>query len=158
MLKQFYFNQFSLASVRSLVLIEQFDRTLSAATTLGPSGPGRDGNEGILRIHQSSSNAGKSLSDWMGVLPLCREALRPDNSQLEVDIDSTLWKILDFTYDISVDSYSFMGCYLPLKKSTMNKTYGILMEKQGRTQKKRSSIDSYTWICRPLSALCRPKM
>ena len=31
------------------------DRTLSAATTSGQSGPGKDGNEGVLRIPQSSS-------------------------------------------------------------------------------------------------------
>ena len=39
------------------------DRTLSDATTLGQSGPGSDGNEGILYIPQSSSITGASSSD-----------------------------------------------------------------------------------------------
>ena len=39
------------------------DRTLSGATTPCQSGPGRNGNEGVLRIPQSSSITGTSLSD-----------------------------------------------------------------------------------------------
>ena len=52
------------------------DRTLSGATTLGPSGPGSDGDEGMLRIPQNSSIIGASpvISSW-GRLPLCREAV-----------------------------------------------------------------------------------
>ena len=34
------------------------DRTLSGATTPGQSGPGSDGNEGVLRIPQNSSITG----------------------------------------------------------------------------------------------------
>ena len=34
--------------------------TLSGATTLGQSGPGSNGNEGVLHIPQSSSNTGTS--------------------------------------------------------------------------------------------------
>ena len=34
------------------------DRTLSGATTPGQSGPGSDGNEGVLHIPQSSSITG----------------------------------------------------------------------------------------------------
>ena len=58
------------------------DKALSGATTPGQSGPGSDGNEGVLRIPQSSSIAGISPSDclghslgWGGVLPLCKEAV-----------------------------------------------------------------------------------
>ena len=40
-------------------------RTLSGATTLGQSGPGSDGNKGVLRIPQSSSITGASLSDCL---------------------------------------------------------------------------------------------
>ena len=67
--KQFYFEQIG---------------PLSGATTPGPSGPGSDGNEGVLRIPQSSSIAGTSPSDCLvsypghslgGVLPPCREAV-----------------------------------------------------------------------------------
>ena len=73
MSKQFYFKQISLTLVRSLnvktVLFKaiqfnistQFssiwpiDRTQSGATTPGQSWPGGNGNEGVLRIPQSSS-------------------------------------------------------------------------------------------------------
>ena len=61
----------------------QLDRTLSGATTLGQSGPGSNGNEGVLRIPQISK-AGSSPSYGLisypghllvGVLPLCRDAV-----------------------------------------------------------------------------------
>ena len=58
--------------------------TLSGATTPGQNGPGSDGNEGVLRIPQSSSITGTSPSDclvsypghslWEGVT-LSREAV-----------------------------------------------------------------------------------
>ena len=60
------------------------DRTLSAATTPGQSGPGSNGNEGVLRILQSYSIIEASFSDCLmsysrhslvGVLPLCRDAV-----------------------------------------------------------------------------------
>ena len=41
------------------------DMTLSGATTPGQSGPGSDGNEGVLRIPQNSSITGASLSDCL---------------------------------------------------------------------------------------------
>ena len=41
------------------------DRTLSGATTPGHSGPGSDGNKGVLRILQSSSIIRTSLSDCL---------------------------------------------------------------------------------------------
>ena len=45
------------------------DRALSGATTPGQSGPGSDGNEGVLRIPQSSSTAGTSPSDCLVSYP-----------------------------------------------------------------------------------------
>ena len=61
------------------------DRTLSCATTLGQGGPGSNGNKRVLRILQSSSITRTSPSDslmsytghtlWVGVLPLCRDAV-----------------------------------------------------------------------------------
>ena len=59
------------------------DRALSGATTPGQSGPGSNGNEGVLRIPQSSNTAGTSPSDclvlypghslgWGGLTPLQR--------------------------------------------------------------------------------------
>ena len=57
---------------------------LWGATTPGRSGPGRNGNKGLLRIPQSSSIDGTSPSDCLvsylghslgGFLPLCREAV-----------------------------------------------------------------------------------
>ena len=41
------------------------DRTLSGVTTPGQSEPGSDGNKGVLRIPQSSSNTGTSPSDCL---------------------------------------------------------------------------------------------
>ena len=41
------------------------DRALSGANTPGQSGPGSNGNEGVLRIPQSSSTAGTSTSDCL---------------------------------------------------------------------------------------------
>ena len=65
MSKQFSFEQFSLAYVtslnaktvnsrnHSLDLFDPYIGPLSGATTLGQSGPGSDGNKGVLRIPQS---------------------------------------------------------------------------------------------------------
>ena len=41
------------------------DKTLSDATNSGQSGPGSDGNEGVLCIPQSSSITGTSPSDCL---------------------------------------------------------------------------------------------
>ena len=46
------------------------DRTLSGATTLDQSGPGSDGNEGVLRISQSANVTGASPSVIVGFTPL----------------------------------------------------------------------------------------
>ena len=58
------------------------ERTLSGATTLGQSGPGSDGNVGVLRFLQNSSISRAPPSDCLvscpggslGVLILCRDA------------------------------------------------------------------------------------
>ena len=81
--KLFYFKQFSVAKVRSLnvktVLFQEIqfnisrqfssirpkDRTLSGATTPGQSGPEIYGNEGVLRIPQSSCITGASPSNCL---------------------------------------------------------------------------------------------
>ena len=77
MSKQLYFKQFSLVWICSLnaktVLSQttQFssiwpiNRTLSGATIAGQSGPGSDGNKGVLRIPQSSSITETSPSDCL---------------------------------------------------------------------------------------------
>ena len=49
-----------------LVLFNPSIGPLSGATTPGQGGPGSDGNEGVLRIPQSSSTAGTSPSDCSG--------------------------------------------------------------------------------------------
>ena len=51
------------------VLFNPIDRALSGATTLGQSEPGSHGNEGVLRIPQSSSTAGTSPSDCLVSYP-----------------------------------------------------------------------------------------
>ena len=98
MSKQFYLKQFSLAWVQFFVYTQlnvktvlfqtiqfsissQFSSILSGTTTMGQSGPGRDGNKGVLHIPQSSSITEIAPSDclehllWGGVLPLYREAV-----------------------------------------------------------------------------------
>ena len=45
------------------IFIQPIDRPLSGATTPSQSGPGSDGNEGVLSITQSSSITGTSASD-----------------------------------------------------------------------------------------------
>ena len=70
-------------------------RTLQGATTPGQGGPGSDGNEGVLRILQSTIITGTSLSDYLmsypghsfggGVLCLCREAIRVFYSPSQLD-------------------------------------------------------------------------
>ena len=42
---------------------------LSGATTLGHSGPGSEGNEGVLHIPESSSNTETSPSDCLVSYP-----------------------------------------------------------------------------------------
>ena len=63
MSKQFYFTQFSLANANHrLVLFNPEIGPLSGATTPVFSGPGSDGNKGVLRIPQSSSITGTSYT------------------------------------------------------------------------------------------------
>ncbi len=52
-----------------LVLFNPKIGPLSGATTLGQSGPGSDGNKGVLRIPQSSSIARTSPSDCLVSYP-----------------------------------------------------------------------------------------
>ena len=49
--------------------IQSTDRALSGATVPGQSGPGSDGNEGVLHIPQSSSITGTSPSDCLVSFP-----------------------------------------------------------------------------------------
>ena len=49
--------------------VSPIERTLSSATILGQSEPGGDGNEGVLRIPQSSSITGISPSDCLVSYP-----------------------------------------------------------------------------------------
>ena len=52
-----------------LVLFNPWIGPLSGATILGQSGPGSDGNEGVLRIPLSSSITGTSPSDCLVSYP-----------------------------------------------------------------------------------------
>ena len=92
--------------------IWSIDRTLSSATTPGQSGPGSNGNEGILRILQSSSITEASPSDclvsypWHSLregftsLQRCSQyTLQPKPTELLSVLDrntwnyATLWKL-----------------------------------------------------------------
>ena len=59
--------QFSISTQFSSIW--PIDRTLSGSTTLGQIGPGSDGNEGVLCIHQSSSITGMTPSDCLVSYP-----------------------------------------------------------------------------------------
>ena len=52
-----------------LVLFNLLIGPISGATTPGQSGPGSDGNKGVVRIPQSSSTAGTSPSDCLVSYP-----------------------------------------------------------------------------------------
>ena len=49
----------------SNTLIWPIDRTLSGATTPSQSGPGSDGNEGVLRIPENFSITEASVADYL---------------------------------------------------------------------------------------------
>ena len=49
--------------------IWHIDRILSSANTPGQSGPGSNGNEGVLCIPQSSSITGALPSDFLTLYP-----------------------------------------------------------------------------------------
>ena len=65
MSKTVLFQKIQLSITLLFSSIWPIDRTLSGATTLGPSGPGRNGNKEVLRIPQSSSITGASPSDCL---------------------------------------------------------------------------------------------
>ena len=65
MSKQFYIKQFSLVKECSLILFNPQIVPLSGTTTPGQSGPGSDGNEGVICIPQISSITGASLFDCL---------------------------------------------------------------------------------------------
>ena len=55
--------QFSVSTLFSSIW--PIDKSLSGATAQGQSGPGSDGNEGVLRIPQTFCIAGTSQSDCL---------------------------------------------------------------------------------------------
>ena len=64
---QFHTIQFSISTQFSSIW--PIDRTWSGATTPGQSGPGSNGNEGVLHIPQSSSITKASPSDCLVSYP-----------------------------------------------------------------------------------------
>ena len=50
-------------------VLTSWNWSLSGATTLGQSGPGSNGDKGVLCIPQSSSITGTSLSDYLVLYP-----------------------------------------------------------------------------------------
>ena len=49
--------------------IQSIDRALTGATTTGQSGPGSNGNEGVLLILQGPNNTGTLPSDCLASYP-----------------------------------------------------------------------------------------
>ena len=94
-----------------LVLFNPWIGQLSGATTPGQSGPGSDGNEGVLHIPQSSSTAGTLPSDclvsypghslWSGLTPLQRSSqcilLPQPTGQYRVKCQTVLFQIIQFS-------------------------------------------------------------
>ena len=78
-----------------LLVLFNTDRALSGATMPGQSGPGSNGDEGVLHIPQSPSITGTSPSDCLvsyqdihwggGGLPLCRGAISVSYSPSQLD-------------------------------------------------------------------------
>ena len=66
--EHFVFKLFSLIK-QFRVLINPYISYVSGATTLGQSAPGSNGNEGVLRIPQSSSITSTSPSDSLVSYP-----------------------------------------------------------------------------------------
>ena len=65
-----YKEDLALNNLRRLICHNIEDQTkLSGATTPSQSGPGSDGNEGVLHISQSSSITGTSLLDCLVSYP-----------------------------------------------------------------------------------------
>ena len=85
-----------------LVLFNPYIEPLSGGTTLGQSGPGSDGNEGVLHILQRIT--GTPPSDdlvsyqdtcWVGgVLPLCWEAVGVFYSPSQLGKNVIVYKLL----------------------------------------------------------------
>ena len=63
-------SQFNISYLHTVCSIRPIDRTLSGATTLGQSGPGNNGNDGVLHIPQISK-AGTSPSNGLMLYPGC---------------------------------------------------------------------------------------
>ena len=102
-----------------IVSIKPIDRALSGATTPGQSGPGSDGNEGVLRILQSSSTVGTSPSDCLvsypghslgGVLPPCRGAVSVFYSPSRLGNSMLACFLLPSFLDVYSLSMSSLGC------------------------------------------------
>ena len=62
------------------------DRTLSGAKTLGQSGPGGDGNEGVFDIPQSFSNIRASPTNFV------------ESKELDCDIIETVFEVCLYFY------------------------------------------------------------
>ena len=72
--KHFYFKLFNLVKQftshkYTVSSIQPIDRALSGATTPGQSGPGSNGNEGVLCFPQNPSITGTSPSDCLVSYP-----------------------------------------------------------------------------------------
>ena len=113
------FKQFSLAWLQLFYLIHNLSLTQSRAATPGRSGPGSDGNKGILHILQSSNITEASPANCLvsylghslvGSYPLCRDAISvfcsPQRTETSMACENLLktssfkiWFIYDLTRD-----------------------------------------------------------
>ena len=93
------------------------DRTVSAATTPGQSGPRNDGSEGVLHILQSFSITGASPSDclvsyrWWGGTPLQR------SSRCILEPQPTRQHILPYTVSLCHNSSVWLDTRNPSSRN-----------------------------------------
>ena len=100
-------------------------RILSGATTLGQSGPGSDGNEGVLCIPQSSSNTGTSPSDWLLLClgHLLGESYPSAEIQSVYSTAPTDWVIENWSLTIKCSLVSCLGHNYFYEKYHLSESY-----------------------------------
>ena len=122
MSKQSYFKQITFNIRTQFSSIWPIDRNLSGATTLGQSGPGSDGNEGVLCIPRTSPS--DHLVSYPGHLlgrrlPLCREAVSvfySHNQYIKVDHQFLSKKLYIWIYSYDKTTTSLKNVYRKRKR------------------------------------------
>ena len=145
--------------------IRPIDRTLSGATTPDQSGPGSEGNEGVLRIPQSSSITGASASDGLVSYPghlLVESFLRRDTVGVFYSPSRLGHCLMELPFPLALfylhhtgDSLSVVLCIYSLNSWKYYQIYSmefsriqlVLYKKKKKKRKKKPSILTvFLWI------------